>query len=83
MIGLPGDRMFTIGGSRDINGKDTVKDCTEITDKQRVVRASMFTSRSNFGCAIYPNFTQIFIAGGSINENDATKACERYIVKDD
>jgi hypothetical protein len=57
VIGLPGDRMFTIGGSRDINGKDTVKDCIEITDKQRVVRANMFTPRSNFGCAIYPNFT--------------------------
>ena len=43
----------------------------------------MFTARSNFGCAVYPNFSQIFIAGGSINEHEATKACERYIVKDD
>jgi hypothetical protein len=43
----------------------------------------MFTARSHFGCAVYPNFTQIFIAGGSTTENDATRACERYIVKDD
>jgi N-acetylneuraminic acid mutarotase len=32
---------------------------------------------------VYPNFTQIFVAGGSTSENEATKACERYIVKDD
>ena len=43
----------------------------------------MFLARSNVGCAVYPNFPQIFVAGGSISENEATKACERYIVKDD
>ena len=43
----------------------------------------MWTGRSSFGCAVYPNFSQIFIAGGSISSNDATKHCERYIVAQD
>jgi hypothetical protein len=80
---LPGDRIFIIGGSRDTSGKDTLKDCFEIISGLKQPRAGMFTARSNFGCAVYPNFSQIFIAGGSINEHEATKACERYIVKDD
>jgi hypothetical protein len=42
----------------------------------------MFTARSMFGCAVYPNYSQIFIVGGSVNE-EATKACERYIIKED
>ena len=40
----------------------------------------MWIARSAFGLAVYPNFSQIFIAGGKINENEATKHCERYIV---
>jgi len=32
VIGLPGDRIFTIGGTRDINGKDPVKDNFEIAN---------------------------------------------------
>lgn len=43
----------------------------------------MFVARASFGCAVYPNFTQIFIAGGSISENEATKSCERYIIEND
>jgi hypothetical protein len=43
----------------------------------------MFTSRASFGCAVYPNFSQIFIAGGSISEHEATRSCERYIVAQD
>ena len=31
--------------------------------------------------AVYPNFGQIFVAGGSISETEATKHCERYIVE--
>lgn len=45
-----------------------------------MTRSSMFTGRASFGCAVYPNFSQIFIAGGSVSENEATKSCERYIV---
>lgn len=43
----------------------------------------MHTARSHFGCAVYPNFTQIFVAGGSTSDDLCTKYCERYIVKDD
>jgi len=40
----------------------------------------MWINRAAFGCAVYPNFSQIFIAGGKTNANEATKQCERYIV---
>ena len=40
----------------------------------------MWQARSAFGVAIYPNFSQIFVAGGSTNQSEATKHCERYIV---
>jgi hypothetical protein len=40
----------------------------------------MWLGRAAFGCAIYPNFSQIFIAGGRINQSEATRQCERYIV---
>lgn len=40
----------------------------------------MYQSRAAFGIAVYPNFSQIFVAGGQINNTDATKHCERYIV---
>ena len=84
MVGLPGERMYAIGGSHSINGRDAVKECYEIQPNgTKIQRASMFTARSNFGCAVYPNFSQIFIAGGSVSDTEATRACERYIVKDD
>lgn len=41
----------------------------------------MHQSRASFGISVYPNFSQIFVAGGSINKNEATKHCERYIVE--
>jgi hypothetical protein len=40
----------------------------------------MWLGRAAFGCAVYPNFSQIFIAGGRTNQFEATKQCERYIV---
>lgn len=43
----------------------------------------MAMARAAFGCAVYPNQTQIFVCGGSIDANTATKQCERYIVKED
>ena len=30
VVGLPGDRIFIVGGSRDTSGKDTLKECFEI-----------------------------------------------------
>jgi hypothetical protein len=41
----------------------------------------MWQGRAAFGMAIYPNFSQIFVAGGSTSEHEATKHCERYIVE--
>ncbi len=40
----------------------------------------MLISRAAFGCVVYPNYSQIFVCGGSVNESEATKQCERYIV---
>ena len=40
----------------------------------------MLISRAAFGCIVYPNYSQIFVCGGSVNESEATKQCERYIV---
>lgn len=64
VIGLPGDRIFVIGGSRDSSGRDAVKGCTEIVNGLKHAKTAMFLGRTNFGCAVYPNFTQIFITGG-------------------
>ena len=83
VVGLPGERVFQIGGSEGANGLAASKQCYELVDGQKVAKTPMFTARSNFGCAVYPNFSQIFIAGGAINATEATKQCERYIVKDD
>lgn len=83
VVGLPDDRVFVIGGSFHKSGRDPVKDCYELTKGHKTQKTQMFLARSNFGSAVYPNFSQIFIAGGSVSENEATKSCERYIVKDD
>ena len=40
----------------------------------------MWIARASFGVAVYPNYSQIFIVGGKINDSEATKHCERYIV---
>lgn len=40
----------------------------------------MWNARSAFGIAVYPNYQQIFIVGGSTDESNCTKHCERYIV---
>ena len=37
-------------------------------------------ARTAFGCVVYPNFSQIFVAGGSVNEYESTNKCERYMV---
>lgn len=33
----------------------------------------MWQQRAAFGIAIYPNFNQIFVAGGSVSQQEATK----------
>ena len=68
VVGLPGERVFQIGGSACANGRDASKQCFELVEGQKVPKTQMFTARSNFGCAVYPNFSQIFIAGGAVNE---------------
>ena len=37
-------------------------------------------ARTAFGCVVYPKFSQIFVAGGSVNEYESTNKCERYMV---
>ena len=80
VVTLPTNRAFVIGGSSDVNGAQPCKTTYELVDGKLEERASMWIARSAFGLAVYPNFTQIFIAGGKINGNEATKHCERYIV---
>lgn len=68
-ISLPDDRIFVIGGSSDMNCSSTTKQTVEIVKEQtgqrsKVVRANMYQSRAAFGIAVYPNFSQIFVAGG-------------------
>lgn len=87
VISLPSDRLFVIGGATDIQCTSTHKQAIElikdpITGKRsKIYRTSMHQSRASFGISVYPNFSQIFVAGGSINKNEATKHCERYIVE--
>jgi N-acetylneuraminic acid mutarotase len=79
-MSLPGNKVFVLGGAKDIACTTTSNQTLEIVDGQMQARAPMWTARAAFGCAVYPNFSQIFIAGGKINQNEATKHCERYIV---
>ena len=48
-----------------------------------IEKSPMWNARAGFGCAIYPNYSQIFIAGGSTSKETTTKHCERYIVATD
>jgi len=79
-ISLPGNRVFVIGGSKDISGNSCTNQTYELVDGKFEQRANMWINRAAFGCAVYPNFSQIFIAGGKTSANEATKQCERYIV---
>jgi len=79
-VSLPGDRVFVLGGASTIDCEQVYKSTFELVDGQMVDKAPMWTGRAGFGCAVYPNFSQIFIAGGSINKESTTKQCERYIV---
>lgn len=83
VVSLPSNRTFVIGGSKDINSSETVKSTFEIVEGNLQPRASMWNARSSFGLAVYPNYSQIFIAGGKTGESVATKHCERYIVAQD
>ena len=67
VVGLPTGRVFVIGGAKDINGSTTLKETKELVDGQLVEKAGMWIARAAFGVAVYPNHTQIFIAGGRIN----------------
>jgi len=82
-VSIPGNRIFVIGGSQDIECNVVHKTTYEVADGQLVERASMWNARAGFGCAIYPNYSQIFIAGGSTSRETTTKHCERYIVATD
>lgn len=80
VVALPNQRAFVIGGAKDVNGATPVKSTHELVDGRLEERAQMWIARSAFGLAVYPNFSQIFIAGGKVNDSEATKHCERYIV---
>ncbi len=40
-----------------MSGAETNKKCVEVINGQKVDRAPMFFARSNFGCAVYPNYS--------------------------
>eukprot|EP00347_Sterkiella_histriomuscorum_P016679 403352271 len=83
------NRIFMIGGAPKVDCVNVFNNCKEFVYKPeignytQVERKPMTLGRAAFGCAVYPNQTQIFVCGGSINSREATKQCERYIVKDD
>jgi len=72
-VSLPGNRVFVIGGASTIDSESVFKNTYEYTNGEMVEKAHMWTGRAGFGCAVYPNFSQIFIAGGSINKESNTK----------
>lgn len=80
VVSLPSGKAFVIGGAKDVHGALPLKTTYEIVNGQCEERAQMWIARSAFGLAVYPNFSQVFIAGGKINETEATRHCERYIV---
>ena len=87
IVNLPNDRVFLIGGAEDLQCKKSYSTMYEFvlnkeTNKyEQVLKSSMLISRAAFGCIVYPNFSQIFVCGGSVNEQEATKQCERYIIE--
>ncbi len=87
VVNLPNDRIFLIGGAEDLQCKKSFNTMYELiynkeTNKyEQVLKANMLLSRAAFGCIVYPNYSQIFVCGGSVNEHEATKQCERYIVE--
>ena len=80
IVSLPGDRVFVIGGAQNIDGDNSCKETYELSGPNLVQKSSMWTPRSGFGCAVYPNHSQIFVAGGSTSREATTRHCERYIV---
>lgn len=67
-----------IGGAADIQCAKTFQTNHEVvTDElgqsKMIEKAKMLIARAAFGCAVYPNYSQIFVAGGSTSETEATK----------
>jgi hypothetical protein len=87
IVNIPNDRIFLIGGAEDLSCKKSFNTVFEMALNQAsnsyemVPKANMLLSRAAFGSVVYPNYSQIFVCGGSINENEATKQCERYIIE--
>ena len=77
---MPTGRTFVIGGATDLNGSVCLKQTKELVNGRLEERASLWNPRASFGVAVYPNYSQIFIVGGKINDREATKHCERYII---
>lgn len=74
IISLPNNKIFMVGGASDVECTNTHKDVYEFVKdeatgkRSKVKRANMWQSRAAFGIAVYPNFSQIFVAGGTINQ---------------
>ena len=81
-VSLPDNTVFLIGGGI-LSHKRAHKETYQIIKNTKIPRADMATARSGFACTVFPNFTQIFVAGGSINEYESTNKCERYLVLED
>jgi len=70
VINLPGDRVFVIGGSPDQQCSSTSNSVMELTknpitgQRERTDITPMHQARAKFGVAVYPKFSQIFVAGG-------------------
>lgn len=81
-VSLPDNTVFLIGGGI-LSHRRVHKETYQIIKSTKVPRADMTVARAGFACSVFPDFTQIFVAGGSVNEYEATNRCERYLVHED
>ena len=79
-------KVYVIGGSKELNVIQTVNVCLEIDFKNSIIRptekAPMLDSRASFGCTISKDESKIFVAGGYKNSNEVFEKCEMYNIKE-
>ena len=69
-VSLPDNTVFLIGGGI-LSHRRVHKETYQIIKSTKVPRADMTVARAGFACSVFPDFTQIFVAGGSVNDLSA------------
>lgn len=77
-----GNKVFLLGGSKDLEGKDAVSNCYEVElDKKTLIPIQkMSTPRLSMACGISPDCQYVIIAGGSEGDNKPTNSSEIFDV---